>query len=144
MCALGRGWAGLGVRSSPACINNLLLSPCRDGMCWEIRQRYLPAQARGRFLLKGETAQAGGHGAAGTVGLEPHTTALSRALVPVSSLPVSPLWALKVPQCWLGSAAGWWGTAPGGAAPAPALILTLVHPARGETRPLGGAGGNQG
>ncbi|NXN15208.1 CO8G protein, partial [Indicator maculatus] len=23
------------------------------GMCWEIRQRYLPAQARGRFLLKG-------------------------------------------------------------------------------------------
>ncbi|XP_075628498.1 complement component C8 gamma chain isoform X1 [Balearica regulorum gibbericeps] len=25
----------------------------RDGMCWEIRQRYLPAQAHGRFLLKG-------------------------------------------------------------------------------------------
>ncbi|NXE11812.1 CO8G protein, partial [Lophotis ruficrista] len=24
-----------------------------DGMCWEIRQRYLPAQAHGRFLLKG-------------------------------------------------------------------------------------------
>ncbi|KAM6337599.1 complement component C8 gamma chain isoform 2-T2 [Alca torda] len=24
-----------------------------DGMCWEIRQRYLPTQARGRFLLKG-------------------------------------------------------------------------------------------
>ncbi|NXK32266.1 CO8G protein, partial [Piprites chloris] len=24
-----------------------------DGMCWEIRQRYLPAQAPGRFLLKG-------------------------------------------------------------------------------------------
>ncbi|XP_074747312.1 complement component C8 gamma chain isoform X2 [Strix uralensis] len=24
-----------------------------DGICWEIRQRYLPAQARGRFLLKG-------------------------------------------------------------------------------------------
>lgn len=28
-----------------------------DGMCWEIRQRYLPAQAHGRFLLKGR-----GHG----------------------------------------------------------------------------------
>ncbi|XP_064324537.1 complement component C8 gamma chain isoform X1 [Phalacrocorax carbo] len=25
----------------------------RDGMCWEIRQRYLPAQAHGCFLLKG-------------------------------------------------------------------------------------------
>ncbi|NXX29111.1 CO8G protein, partial [Nicator chloris] len=24
-----------------------------DGMCWEIRQRYLPTQAPGRFLLKG-------------------------------------------------------------------------------------------
>ncbi|KAM6110316.1 LOW QUALITY PROTEIN: complement component C8 gamma chain [Pterocles gutturalis] len=24
-----------------------------DGMCWEIRQRYLPAQAHGRFFLKG-------------------------------------------------------------------------------------------
>ncbi|KAF1669722.1 CO8G protein, partial [Pygoscelis papua] len=24
-----------------------------DGMCWEIRQHYLPAQAHGRFLLKG-------------------------------------------------------------------------------------------
>ncbi|XP_052671030.1 complement component C8 gamma chain [Harpia harpyja] len=24
-----------------------------DGMCWEIKQRYLPAQAHGRFLLKG-------------------------------------------------------------------------------------------
>ncbi|KFU85343.1 Complement component C8 gamma chain, partial [Chaetura pelagica] len=24
-----------------------------DGMCWEIQQRYLPAQAHGRFLLKG-------------------------------------------------------------------------------------------
>ncbi|NXP75790.1 CO8G protein, partial [Ramphastos sulfuratus] len=24
-----------------------------DGMCWEIRQRYLPARAHGRFLLKG-------------------------------------------------------------------------------------------
>ncbi|XP_064324539.1 complement component C8 gamma chain isoform X3 [Phalacrocorax carbo] len=24
-----------------------------DGMCWEIRQRYLPAQAHGCFLLKG-------------------------------------------------------------------------------------------
>ncbi|NXA24878.1 CO8G protein, partial [Ibidorhyncha struthersii] len=24
-----------------------------DGMCWEIRQRYLPAQAHRRFLLKG-------------------------------------------------------------------------------------------
>ncbi|KFW11602.1 Complement component C8 gamma chain, partial [Eurypyga helias] len=24
-----------------------------DGMCWEIRQRYLPAQGPGRFLLKG-------------------------------------------------------------------------------------------
>ncbi|NXG86616.1 CO8G protein, partial [Stercorarius parasiticus] len=24
-----------------------------DGMCWEIRQRYLPTQAHGRFLLKG-------------------------------------------------------------------------------------------
>ncbi|XP_042642782.1 complement component C8 gamma chain isoform X2 [Tyto alba] len=24
-----------------------------DGTCWEIRQRYLPAQAHGRFLLKG-------------------------------------------------------------------------------------------
>ncbi|XP_065551448.1 complement component C8 gamma chain isoform X3 [Lathamus discolor] len=24
-----------------------------DGICWEIRQRYLPAQARGHFLLKG-------------------------------------------------------------------------------------------
>ncbi|XP_072739204.1 complement component C8 gamma chain isoform X1 [Ciconia boyciana] len=28
-----------------------------DGMCWEIRQCYLPAQAHGRFLLKGR-----GHG----------------------------------------------------------------------------------
>ncbi|NXG02158.1 CO8G protein, partial [Sakesphorus luctuosus] len=28
-----------------------------DGMCWEIRQHYLPAQAPGRFLLKGH-----GHG----------------------------------------------------------------------------------
>ncbi|NXM84840.1 CO8G protein, partial [Oenanthe oenanthe] len=25
-----------------------------DRMCWEIRQHYLPAQAPGRFLLKGE------------------------------------------------------------------------------------------
>ncbi|XP_075573020.1 complement component C8 gamma chain [Pelecanus crispus] len=24
-----------------------------DGMCWEIKQRYLPVQAHGRFLLKG-------------------------------------------------------------------------------------------
>ncbi|XP_075375630.1 complement component C8 gamma chain isoform X2 [Mycteria americana] len=24
-----------------------------DGTCWEIRQQYLPAQAHGRFLLKG-------------------------------------------------------------------------------------------
>ncbi|NXE55663.1 CO8G protein, partial [Casuarius casuarius] len=24
-----------------------------DGMCWEIKQHYLPAKARGRFLLKG-------------------------------------------------------------------------------------------
>ncbi|NWY50337.1 CO8G protein, partial [Chionis minor] len=24
-----------------------------DGICWEIRQRYLPTQAHGRFLLKG-------------------------------------------------------------------------------------------
>lgn len=79
MCALGRGWAGLGVRSSPACINNLLLSPCRDGMCWEIRQRYLPAQARGRFLLKGETAQAGGHGLRGPCGWSP-TLLLSAGL----------------------------------------------------------------
>ncbi|KFQ06647.1 Complement component C8 gamma chain, partial [Leptosomus discolor] len=38
--------------ASPACANNLLLSPYRDGMCWEIRQRYLPARAPGRFLLK--------------------------------------------------------------------------------------------
>uniref|UniRef100_A0A8D0KZX6 Complement C8 gamma chain n=1 Tax=Strix occidentalis caurina TaxID=311401 RepID=A0A8D0KZX6_STROC len=30
-----------------------------DGICWEIRQRYLPAQARGRFLLKGEGDWAG-------------------------------------------------------------------------------------
>lgn len=28
-------------------------------MCWEIRQRYLPAQAHGRFLLKGEGGRAG-------------------------------------------------------------------------------------
>ncbi|XP_061209007.1 complement component C8 gamma chain [Neopsephotus bourkii] len=28
-----------------------------DGMCWEIRQRYLPAQAHGHFILKGR-----GHG----------------------------------------------------------------------------------
>ncbi|KFQ78767.1 Complement component C8 gamma chain, partial [Phaethon lepturus] len=39
--------------SSPTCADNLLLSLYRDGMCWEIRQRYLPAQAHGRFLLKG-------------------------------------------------------------------------------------------
>nr|XP_005513732.2 complement component C8 gamma chain [Columba livia] len=34
---------------------SLVISTFRklDGMCWEIRQRYLPAQARGRFLLKG-------------------------------------------------------------------------------------------
>uniref|UniRef100_A0A8B9ZLY9 Complement C8 gamma chain n=1 Tax=Anas zonorhyncha TaxID=75864 RepID=A0A8B9ZLY9_9AVES len=30
-----------------------------DGMCWEIRQRYLPAGARGRFFLKGERDWAG-------------------------------------------------------------------------------------
>ncbi|NXV71515.1 CO8G protein, partial [Atlantisia rogersi] len=24
-----------------------------DGVCWEVRQRFLPAQAHGRFLLKG-------------------------------------------------------------------------------------------
>ncbi|XP_069628278.1 complement component C8 gamma chain isoform X2 [Haliaeetus albicilla] len=28
-----------------------------DGMCWEIKQRYLPAQAHGRFLLKGRTSR---------------------------------------------------------------------------------------
>lgn len=28
-------------------------------MCWEIRQRYLPAEARGRFFLKGERDWAG-------------------------------------------------------------------------------------
>ncbi|NWS59864.1 CO8G protein, partial [Chunga burmeisteri] len=34
---------------------NLAISTFRklDGMCWEIRQRYLPAQTHGRFLLKG-------------------------------------------------------------------------------------------
>lgn len=63
------GWAGAWAGSSPACANNLLLSPNRDGMCWEIRQRYLPAQARGRFLLKGEGGRAGG--GAGTMELKP-------------------------------------------------------------------------
>ncbi|KAM9176588.1 complement component C8 gamma chain isoform 2-T2 [Mergus octosetaceus] len=28
-----------------------------DGMCWEIRQRYLPAGARGRFFLKGRSSK---------------------------------------------------------------------------------------
>ncbi|NXX84598.1 CO8G protein, partial [Urocolius indicus] len=34
---------------------SLVISTFRrlDGTCWEIRQRYLPAQAHGRFLLKG-------------------------------------------------------------------------------------------
>lgn len=32
-------------------------------MCWEIRQHYLPAQAPGRFLLKGEGDWSGVAGA---------------------------------------------------------------------------------
>ncbi|XP_009469781.1 PREDICTED: complement component C8 gamma chain [Nipponia nippon] len=36
-----------------------------DGMCWEIRQRYLPARARGRFLLKGRGYGSKGGGGGG-------------------------------------------------------------------------------
>lgn len=86
-------WAG----PSPACADSLLLSPPRDGMCWEIRQRYLPAQAHGRFLLKGEGcwAAAGGgcrdHGA----GTPPHSCphqGFGTNVLPPSALPVFHLW----------------------------------------------------
>lgn len=58
-------------------------------MCWEIRQRYLPAQAHGRFLLKGEGGRAAAVGGLqGPWSWKPPTPALIRALVPMSFLPV--------------------------------------------------------
>lgn len=125
----GRG-VGLGAGTSPSC-TNILPSPYRDGMCWEIRQRYLPAGPRGRFFLKGEGDWAGvARGPWRPRSWAPScswqgfgTGVLSRGV-----LPVCQLCGLKASQCHMLSQAvlrAGGEQKPSGDVPALALIYTL-------------------